>query len=46
DIIQKIPTSSMFVNGLAFDDFGNLYVTDNSMNPLIHAYYWDRGIDR
>lgn len=45
-IIQKIPTPSMFVNGLAFDDLGNLYVTDNSMNPLIHAYYWDRGIDR
>ena len=46
-IVQKIPTPSMFVNGLAFDDFGNLYVTDNTyLNPKVHAYYWSRGIDK
>ena len=40
-IIQKIPTPSMFVNGLAFNDSGTLYVSDNSWaDPCIHAYSW------
>lgn len=40
-IILKIPTSSMFVNALAFDDSGTLYITDNTATaPKIHVWSW------
>lgn len=46
NIILKLPTGSGYINGLAVDEYGNLYVTDNSGTPKVTAYYWDRGIDR
>jgi len=40
-IILKIPTSPMFVNALAFDDSGTLYITDNTATaPKIHVWSW------
>lgn len=47
DVILCIPTATttlnMWVNGLAVDSFGNLYVTDNnSATAMVHKFHWDR----